>query len=149
MLVTRNLRNALRRLRQYKNIQNSAPAHSAQGKMAADLAKYNKNIHLYWIDAICIDQKDLRERSTQVSLMSKIYRQAQCTMAWLKEQDAYTVPAVQVLLKVVGDQIAKDSFVCIGGSTTTQPKFEGIDTLDDAEFEALAMLMMRKWVSRI
>ena len=149
ILVTRNLRNALRRLRQYKNIQNSAPAHSTQGKMAAEMANYNKNIHLYWIDAICIDQEDLRERSTQVSLMSKIYRQAQCTMAWLGEENAYTVPAVQVLLKIVGDQIPKNnSFVCIGDSTTTQPKFGGIDTLDDAEITALTMLMMRKWVSR-
>ena len=57
ILVTRNLRNALRRLRQYKNIQKSAPAHSTQGKMAAEVAKYNKNIHSYWIDAIVLIKK--------------------------------------------------------------------------------------------
>lgn len=148
ILGTRNLRNALRRLRQYQNIQRSAPAHSTLGKMAASMALYNKNTHLYWIDAICIDQDDLHERSAQVLLMGKIYRQCQCTMAWLGEQDAYTRPAVQVLLKVVGDQIARDSFVHVGDSTKTEPKFKGIDTLDDAEIEALAMLLARKWVSR-
>ena len=116
--------------------------------MAAEVAKYNKNIHSYWIDAICIDQEDLYKRSTQISLMSKIYRQAQCTMAWLGEQDAYTVPALHVLLKVMGNQIPKDIFVCIDGSTTTQPDFQGVDNLDDAEITALGMLMMRKWVSR-
>lgn len=148
ILGTRNLRNALRRLRQYENIQKSAPVDSTLGKMAASMALYNKNTHLYWIDAICIDQDDLQERSAQVLLMSNIYRQCQCTMAWLGEQDAFTRPAVQVLLKVVGDQIARDSFVCVGDSTKTEPKFKGIDTLDDAEIEALAMLLARKWVSR-
>ena len=81
--------------------------------------------------------------------MSKIYRQAQGTMAWLGEQDAYTVPALHVLLKIMGNQIPKDIFVCIDGSTTTQPDFQGVDTLDDAEITALGTLMMPKWVSRI
>lgn len=148
ILGTRNLRSALRRLRQYENIQKSAPADSTLGKMAASMATFNKDIHLYWIDAICIDQENLDERSSQVLLMDKIYSQAQCTMAWLGEQDAYTVPAAQVLLKIVGDQIAKDSFVMIGNSTKTEPKFEGIDTLNDAEITALAMLMTRKWILR-
>ena len=148
ILGTRNLRSALRRLRQIENIQNTAPAESALGKMAASMTEYNKCIYLYWIDAICINQEDLQERSTQVLLMSKIYSQAQCTMAWLGEQDAYTVPAVQVLLKIVGDQISRDSFVSVGDSTKTEPKFKGIDTLNDAEITALAMLMARTWISR-
>ena len=148
VLGTWNLRDALRRLRQYEHIQKSTPAHTPLGKMAAEMAKFNKNVYVYWIDAICIDQDDLHERSNQVSLMSKIYRQAACTMAWLGEQDQYTTSAVQVLLKVVGNQISRDSFVRIGNSTETEPPFEGIDTLDDNEIMALAMLMARKWISR-
>ena len=148
ILCTRNLRNALRRLRQFEIIQKTAPADSALGKKAASMTMFNKNIYLYWIDAICIDQEDLHERSTQVFFMDKIYLKAQCTMAWLGEQDVYTVPAVQVLLKIVGDQIAQNSFVDVGNSTKTEPKFRGIDTLDDTEITALAMLMARTWISR-
>jgi hypothetical protein len=148
ILGTRNLRDALRRLRQYERIQKYEPPDSALGKMAIQMASYNKNIHTYWIDAICINQEDLQERSTQVLLMGRIYQQAQCTMVWLGEQDAYTVPAVEVLLKIVGDQISQNSFVNVGNSTTTKSKFEGIDTLDDNEIKALAMLMARKWISR-
>ncbi|KAL8782794.1 MAG: hypothetical protein Q9213_005118 [Squamulea squamosa] len=104
VLCTRNLRNALRRLRQVEKIQNSAPTHSSIRKTAAAAAKFNNNVHLYWIDAICINQKDVPERSTQVSLMTQIYHQAQCTIVWLGEEDTYTRPAMEVLWKVRSDQ---------------------------------------------
>ena len=148
ILCTRNLRNALRRLRQIDDSQNTAPAESDLGKIGANFREYNKGSHLYWIDAICINQEDPQERSTQVLLMGKIYGQAQCTIVWLGERDAYTVPAVQVLLKIVGDKISSDSIVGFGDSTTTEPKFEGIGTLSDAEIIALGMLMAKKWISR-
>lgn len=36
-----------------------------------------------WIDSICINQKDDKERSNQVSLMKEIYRQASKVVIWL------------------------------------------------------------------
>ncbi|KAH7363171.1 heterokaryon incompatibility protein-domain-containing protein [Plectosphaerella cucumerina] len=36
-----------------------------------------------WIDAICINQGDLDERSAQVSLMTRIYTRAQAVAVWL------------------------------------------------------------------
>lgn len=39
-----------------------------------------------WIDAICINQNDLNERSQQVSLMNKIYSRAGRVFVWLREQ---------------------------------------------------------------
>jgi hypothetical protein len=36
-----------------------------------------------WVDAICINQKDLSERSDQVTQMASIYRSAHMTMSWL------------------------------------------------------------------
>jgi hypothetical protein len=38
---------------------------------------------LLWIDAICINQKDLVEKSSQLLLMGSIYRKASTTIAWL------------------------------------------------------------------
>lgn len=38
-----------------------------------------------WIDALCINQKDAAERSHQVALMAKVYRQAKDVIAWLEE----------------------------------------------------------------
>jgi hypothetical protein len=36
-----------------------------------------------WIDALCINQTDLQERSNQVQLMGTIYRAAERTLVWL------------------------------------------------------------------
>ncbi|KAI1358883.1 heterokaryon incompatibility protein-domain-containing protein [Xylaria arbuscula] len=58
-LVTKNLESALRRLRQPH----------------AD--------NILWIDAICINQNDLAERSYQVTLMHHIYRGADRVLVWL------------------------------------------------------------------
>lgn len=43
--------------------------------------------HLSWIDAICIDQEDVEERSSQVAIMGKIFAQADQVIAWLGEED--------------------------------------------------------------
>lgn len=38
---------------------------------------------LFWIDALCIDQSNYKERKHQVNLMSKIYRNATQVLIWL------------------------------------------------------------------
>ncbi|KAK5661799.1 hypothetical protein OQA88_9901 [Cercophora sp. LCS_1] len=40
-----------------------------------------------WIDAICINQTDLAERSQQVSIMGDIYQQCVMTLVWLGKED--------------------------------------------------------------
>ncbi|KAI4086712.1 MAG: hypothetical protein L6R37_008392, partial [Teloschistes peruensis] len=39
-----------------------------------------------WIDALCINQQDVKEREHQADLMKRIYRQAQQVTVWLGEQ---------------------------------------------------------------
>ena len=41
---------------------------------------------LIWADALCINQDDVRERSTQVSRMNEIFRGAYEVLAWLGEE---------------------------------------------------------------
>ena len=41
---------------------------------------------LLWIDQICINQDDLKEKTQQVILMSKIYQRAWSTLVWLGEE---------------------------------------------------------------
>jgi hypothetical protein len=38
-----------------------------------------------WVDAVCINQHDDREKGHQVALMAKIYRNAECVLVWLGE----------------------------------------------------------------
>lgn len=57
--VTQNLLSALRHIR----------------------SQFNEGV--YWIDAICINQRDVMERGKQVAIMAHIYRTAARVLAWL------------------------------------------------------------------
>lgn len=64
-----------------------------------------------WIDQICIDQSNLAERSSQVSLMGRIYSSAFFTLVWLGPEDPYTEMALRTVLKLYssrGDLIHAD-----------------------------------------
>ncbi|KAI1641205.1 heterokaryon incompatibility protein-domain-containing protein [Biscogniauxia mediterranea] len=54
---------------------------------------------LLWVDAICIDQTDIAERSTQVRMMGPIYHKALGVLIWLGEADPYTELAWAALQK--------------------------------------------------
>ena len=41
----------------------------------------------FWMDAICINQEDVKERSAQVSLMGDIYRSSGVTLVWMGNDD--------------------------------------------------------------
>jgi Heterokaryon incompatibility protein (HET) len=41
-----------------------------------------------WIDAVCIDQQNMKEKTIQVRLMSRIYRNAARVLVWMGESDA-------------------------------------------------------------
>ena len=50
-----------------------------------------------WIDALCINQQDMAERSAQVKMMGAIYSQSSKTLLWLGEEDEETEFAMCVL----------------------------------------------------
>ena len=44
----------------------------------------------FWIDALCINQQDPREKTHQVHLMGKIYSSAESVLVWLGPDDKYS-----------------------------------------------------------
>lgn len=50
-----------------------------------------------WIDAICINQQDIAERSQQVPLMRDIYWNCQALIIWLGPEDEGTKEAVEII----------------------------------------------------
>ena len=60
--------------------------------------RQGKEEHDIWIDQICINQDDVRERQQQVSLMREIYTLAERVIVWLGPADNDT-PLVWSLLK--------------------------------------------------
>jgi hypothetical protein len=50
-----------------------------------------------WVDAICINQKDLRERDSQVQLMQEIFSHARRTWLWLGEEADQSAKAIDLI----------------------------------------------------
>jgi hypothetical protein len=71
--TTRNLDNALRHLR-----------HSNKSR-------------LIWIDALCINQNNISEKSIQVSNMGNVYRLAKTTISWLGPEENQSSKAINLL----------------------------------------------------
>lgn len=77
LLVSRNLRDALRRIRQYQTWRSNREEmfeRYTEPKQKKLLQRAYGETAYFWIDALCIDQDDIPERSRQVSLMSQIYK---------------------------------------------------------------------------
>ena len=59
---------------------------TVSANLAAALRSLRIETPYAWIDAICIDQDNIPERSAQVAIMKKIYSQAQKVLVWLGPQ---------------------------------------------------------------
>ncbi|KAK7193062.1 hypothetical protein PSPO01_00856 [Paraphaeosphaeria sporulosa] len=93
-----------------------------------------KEDRVLWIDAICIDQKNLEERSFQVSLMSLVYTGAKEICVWLGEDDDDSTQAIQFVKDEIS-QLKDFDKLCI-------------DQQHSPKWKALLGLMQRDWFSR-
>ncbi|KAJ9664129.1 hypothetical protein H2201_005369 [Coniosporium apollinis] len=50
---------------------------------------------VFWVDAVCINQNDLPERSSQVRLMTAIFQMAQEVLAWLAPESSHSSLAIR------------------------------------------------------
>jgi len=57
------------------------------------------SLQAFWIDAICINQADVEEKTHQVALMSSIFQSAHKVIVWLSEDFASSKLAMQALSK--------------------------------------------------
>jgi hypothetical protein len=94
-----------------------------------------------WIDAICIDQGSIDERSKQVLRMGEIFRQADRVLIWLGDEANQSDPAMDFV-----QELSKSSFqekVLTDLASVGQQVMEGI-----RKWRALASLMERPWFKR-
>jgi hypothetical protein len=85
---------------------------------------------ILWIDAICINQEDLQERSQQVQYMANIYCKANRVIVWLGEAAADS------------DQALRDIRLAADES-------EGASHNEGASHHAILTLLQRDWFKRI
>lgn len=97
LAVRRNLENLLRHLRlnELYCCDRLCVCHQHNGPslLSCDFVSPT----LLWIDAICIDQSNAKERTQQVALMREIYTRASQVIVWLGTATEHTVPAFRLL----------------------------------------------------
>jgi hypothetical protein len=103
-----------------------------------------------WVDAVCINQTDLEERSQQVAIMTEIYKSASQVLVWLGPEADNSDVAFRCLytlnqhLAVTNDDrvISTDGDKIWADPTVPLP-------FQEHEKVALAKLLARPWVSRV
>ena len=112
------------------------------------------NFRILWVDAICIDQSNLQERSFQVNLMSDIYRGASRVTVWLGPEENDSSQAFDIM-RAIGSSIDVDWIRC-----TFKPKMAGDDPrpmmeelqhhgFRNEDAHALNRLLHRHWFERL
>ncbi|KAK9773234.1 putative Heterokaryon incompatibility protein [Seiridium cardinale] len=94
----------------------------------------------WWIDSICIDQDNLRERAQQVQLMQHIYRRAKPVVIWLGEESSDSNLAIDFIRFI--DKISRKYSLEEVCAMVQKDHFS-------AQWVALTNFFSRKWWARI
>ncbi|KAF2266543.1 HET-domain-containing protein [Lojkania enalia] len=127
--ITKNLEIALRYMRK----SNSDYSHASFRRLG-DTA--------WWIDQICINQQDIEERSSQVSLMRRIYKRATSVSVWLGESSPDSSRAIDLLTA-----IGRPPINAPGEKKIVYPEFSAEDVCKN--WRALKNLLERPWWERV
>jgi len=106
-----------------------------------------------WIDAVCINQKDLAERNAQVAMMGQVYAEAIAVYVWLGPHDCSSRIALNAIQRFEQAMAAKPSYQQINGRYT----FSDSDTffgvlrcapITSEEWQAISDFFSRTWFHR-
>ncbi|KAL8942516.1 MAG: hypothetical protein Q9216_001617 [Gyalolechia sp. 2 TL-2023] len=97
----------------------------------------------YWIDALCIDQLNDKERSEQVMVMDKIFQRAAAVNVWLGKGYPDTQKLNNIIQDLVDHQGQEHKWA-------TRPKWStGEDLLLPSDWETLVQIFSRRWFHRL
>ena len=116
-------------------------------------------IRILWIDAICINQNNVEERTQQVSIMRDIYQHARQTVIWLgdaKSDSGSAIDACERLLVAIFDRDAGRSFAADFNEQRRRNPFDirpalskGFTMPKRDEVIAISRLLKRSWFERV
>ncbi|KAH7249544.1 heterokaryon incompatibility protein-domain-containing protein [Fusarium solani] len=102
-----------------------------------------------WIDQICINQSDLKERNSQVMLMGRIYKQSRLCLVWLGGDDQFSQSAVDTMTKLLNTE--DELFSKLAALNIFQTKNYGdigMEPIEPWEWIALYAFLSRSWFWR-
>jgi Heterokaryon incompatibility protein (HET) len=114
--------------------------------------RYSDEMRVLWIDAICINQEDVKERNEQVKRMANIYTLAQRVIAWLGTESNKSKHALATLQHVGKQLEATKSGRIIAAPDATEPRLWRNDqplSFDQQTSQALINFVERAWFYRL
>lgn len=115
----------------------------SQNLFSALLHLRKRQVPLLWVDYICINQEDLKERASQVKLMKDVYQTAHCVWVWLGDEDKLSTQAFDHMHGMIQhrnfgsiDELLPD--------WTVDP-----DLMHPKKCEALSSILSRPWFRRV
>jgi hypothetical protein len=104
----------------------------------------------FWIDALCINQSDLEEKSKQVHLMGDVYSSAQLVVAWLGEPADDSDRAMQFIATLHNEikQFNLHELDPAHGMGYVE-QFPSFKQLNSPDWVAFQNLFRRPWFSRL
>lgn len=99
----------------------------------------------YWVDAVCINQQDFRERAAQVAIMGRIYRSADTVIGWLGPSVGYDefggTLIGNIFEEIINPESSKTALEC--------GELESLERADILQRLGIFSLLHRLWFRRI
>ena len=115
--------------------------------------RYKDRPRILWIDAICVNQQDLKERGHQVKRMADLYRLAERVVVWLGPENNNSGWGIRIL-DHLGSQIKVDftTFEMKPASKEAEPHWSDIRKelpFGDGKLLAINEILERPWFERL
>lgn len=117
---------------------------------ALDHLRFSNAPRRLWVDAVCINQADIEERTSQVRMMGLIYWHARGTVVWLGKDDTEIeddegtwvhVPAVDIYGMM-------REYVTVESWERPAVSLDDFSQHDEFKWKALAVFFLRPWFYR-
>lgn len=114
--------------------------------------RFTDRDRVLWVDAICIDQSNTEERSSQVSNMANVYRLASQVIVWLGPESDNSKLAIRRLRELSSRVVVNWVTFAFTSSSSGEPHWA--DTMkklpyNDEELCAIEDLFSRDWFLRL
>lgn len=136
----------------YITIDGSSLAITPALAQALPFLRYVDQSRTLWIDAICVNQEDLTERSLQVQKMAALYTYASRVIVWLgpaTKDSQLGLRTMSTLRSKISFDIAKDISTPPIEAGVPWTKEDAIIPFDESAIRAIISLLERQWFERL
>ena len=92
----------------------------------------------YWIDAVCINQQDLSEKTQQVQMMGRIYGDAEEVVVWLGNVTSFAAYPLQTLFSVFGSELSEKDTVSEHTADDSEIRRDSEKVVTDEKLDVVA-----------